>query len=198
MGIIKFISNQCSKPTGFSGYLSTLFMNVLNNAMYNQCEKIILSDTGNKNILDIGFGNGYMLKRISNKNLNLSGIDISEDALVMANKKLGKLANLSHGDVEKLDFKESSIDLAYTINTFYFWQNPQNALSEIKKVLRNKGVFINFCYTKEWLDNIVYTKYGFNKLSKEKLLELHKNAGFSKVNIIEIIKGKSFFIYCKK
>ena len=139
-----------------------------------------------------------MIKSRSNKKLNLRGIDIYEEALGMANKNLCKLANLTHGDGEKLDFKESSSDLAYTINTFYFWQNPQKALSEIKKVLRNKGVFINFCYTKEWLDNIVYTKYGFNKLSKEKLLELHKNAGFSKVNLIEIIKGKSFFIYCKK
>lgn len=64
MGIFKYIGSQFAKPKGFGGKLSTLFMNMLNKQQYASVVKCFNS-LKSKNVLDIGFGNGYLLSRLS-------------------------------------------------------------------------------------------------------------------------------------
>lgn len=199
MSIAKYIAGQFGYPTGIGGRWATTIMNLLNKKLYRVCCGIVKEQAANK-ILDIGFGNGYALAYLSKRitTMQLYGIDISADALQMAKRRLGNKATLSVGNIEKLDFAPDSFDMAYTINTFYFWQNPQTALSEVKRILNVGGVFLNMCYTKEYLNKLHYTNYGFTKIDSREILELHRDAGFSTAELVEIEAGKSFYIICER
>ena len=80
----------------------------------------------NENILDIGYGNGHLLKMIYKKNpVNMYGIDISNDAKDMAIKKnkeaasVGRL-HLKVGDCCALPYEDDMFDAVTSINTVYF------------------------------------------------------------------------------
>ncbi|MDR0912220.1 MAG: class I SAM-dependent methyltransferase, partial [Methanobrevibacter sp.] len=69
--LFDFISNQFSNPHGFFGKISTFIMNKLNKKQY----KFILDNIKIENgdiILDIGFGNGYLIKKLISNNSNNS------------------------------------------------------------------------------------------------------------------------------
>ncbi|MEG1684323.1 MAG: class I SAM-dependent methyltransferase [Bacteroides sp.] len=196
---IKYISHQFACPTGFSGRVATQLMNIFNGKMYQVCSNII-SEFSDQRILDIGFGNGYMLHIIQQQNNDndLYGVEISNDALRLAKRRLGIDSQLFIGTAEKLNFENCFFNVIYTINTFYFWQNPSSALTEVKRTLAVGGLFINICYKKEWLDKLKYTKYEFNKKMNEDIVQLHIEAGFSSVELKVIEQNKSFYIMCTK
>jgi len=79
--IYKYIAQQFGNPTGFGGKISTFIMNCLNRKQYKTVvENIDIQETDT--VLDIGFGNGYLLRKLSNKNpQKICGIEISADML---------------------------------------------------------------------------------------------------------------------
>jgi hypothetical protein len=50
---------------------------------------------------------------------------------------------------------------------------------------------------KEYLDKIIYTKYGFNKYSVEEIENITENNGMEIMRTIEIKKNKSYCIISK-
>lgn len=85
-----------------------------------------------------------------------------------------------------------------SINTIYFWSNTEKGLSEIRRVLKPGKSFYNVVYTKEWLDKLSYTQKGFKKFEPEQLVELGEKVGFDKIDVHNIVKGKSFVVIYTK
>ncbi|MFR0836294.1 MAG: class I SAM-dependent methyltransferase [Barnesiella sp.] len=84
----RFIASQFGKPSGISGIVATFIMNRMNGKLYRFVEDKLSLKPGEK-VLDIGFGNGSFIRRLSgigNGN-KIYGIDISEDMLKVAVKK---------------------------------------------------------------------------------------------------------------
>jgi ubiquinone/menaquinone biosynthesis C-methylase UbiE len=155
-------------------------------------------------VLDIGFGNGYLIKKLSKCHpKQICGVEISQDMLSRVTKKNrqrisdGNL-DLRLADVQKLPFDSAMFDKVCTVNTFYFWKDVDSCFSEIKRTLKSDGVFINAVYTKEWLDNWIYTRYGFSKYSVEQITEITEKNGLKVVTVIEIQAKKSLCIISKK
>jgi hypothetical protein len=69
--------------------------------------------------------------------------------------------------------------------------------SEIKRIIKPDGIFINVLYTKNYLNKIIYTKYGFNKYSIEEMGDITKSNGVEIIKTIEIQKNKSYCIISK-
>lgn len=199
MTIGRYIAEQFGKPVGIGGRIATWLMNIGNRRMYLKCRDIVLEAAAEK-VLDVGFGNGYMLNmlRKQRKNIQLYGIDISEDACRMATGRPGREAELRVGCIGDLKFEDACFDVIYTINTIYFWSDIEKVLEKIERILVPGGLFINFCYTKECLDKLNCTRYGFNKMSCQQMLRLHSDVGFSTVELADIRKGRSFYIICRK
>lgn len=199
MGFKEFWANQFREPKGFGGRIAAFIMNRMNRPMY----KIVLTEikSGMK-VLDIGFGNGYMLKKLLKKyNSKFYGIDVSRDMVRLAaakNKKAVKNGGLqiAEASVGNIPF-ENKYNQIYTINTVYFWPELEKGLKEVYGKLEAGGEFLNVCYTKEHLDRISFTRYGFTKYSERELIDAMRNAGF-KTELIPIKKGKSFYIKAKK
>jgi ubiquinone/menaquinone biosynthesis C-methylase UbiE len=174
-------------------------MNLVNKKLYCKVSDTVLKHSGTK-ILDVGVGNGYLEKMLSGKsNVVVTGIDISEDMIKNASQRnhaavqQGRVI-LSLGDCCDLQFQDGTFDAVTSINTIYFWPDTIKGLSEIRRVLKDDGIFVNAVYSQEWLKRVSYTKKGFKFFSKKDYVSDGKKAGFSDVIIEDIVRGKSFTI----
>ena len=197
---VKYVGRNFGNPNGFGGKITTKIMNIINQKQYNAVLNNIHLKQDNI-ILDIGFGNGYLIKKLFEQNISIKiyGIEISNDMInktTIKNKQNienGKL-KLSLENINKTSFGENTFDKIYTVNTIYFWNELDKSFSEIKRILKPDGMFINVIYTKEYLNKIIYTKYGFNKYGVEEIEKITKDNGMKIIKTVEIKKNKSYCI----
>ncbi len=201
--LMEYISSQCGNPRGIVGKVCCMVMNKMNQAMYKRTVSLVDVEPGEK-VLDIGYGNGYLLRALDQKkNLDLYGVDISNDMRLAATKRnrkadaAGRL-HLSVGDCCDLIFKDETFAAVTSINTIYFWSDTVKGLSEIRRVLKPKVCFYNVVYRKEYLDTLKFTESGFKKFEPKMLVELGRQAGFRKICVKTIVKGKSYVVIYKK
>ncbi len=142
-------------------------------------------------ILEIGYGNGNFYKDIFEKSpeAEISGIDFSRAmyAEATANNvdliKTGKL-DLHYNSSDIIPYQDAIFDKVFCLNVVYFWENPQDHLKEIIRVLKPNGKFYAGIRTKETMQKIPFTKYGFTMYHPyefEAVLKDNqfKNTGFS-------------------
>ncbi|QQO08751.1 class I SAM-dependent methyltransferase [Breznakiella homolactica] len=197
---IKYVAEQFARPEGIGGTVSTFIMNRMNRKQY-QAVSGNIHIKPDETILDIGFGNGYMIKKLNElRPRRIYGIEISEDMVRKGRKKFMDAANVTvlKADIAELPMEDRTIDKIYTINTCYFWNDAGKSFSEIKRVLRENGLFLNAFYTKNWLDTLEYTNHGFKKYTLEELAEMTGRYGFRVKDIIEISTEKSYCIVAEK
>jgi ubiquinone/menaquinone biosynthesis C-methylase UbiE len=201
---IKYVGENFGNPNGIGGKISTKIMNIINQKQYNAVLEN-LNLVSNDIILDIGFGNGYLIKKLfkGNSSIKICGIEISKDMLYKVstqnrqNIKNGAL-QLFLSNINKTPFENNFFDKIYTVNTIYFWNELDKSFSEIKRIIKQNGIFINVIYTKKYLDKIIYTKYGFNKYTVGEIKDITECNGMKIIEIKEIQKNKSYCIISKK
>lgn len=198
----EYLGTQFANPRGFIGKICCLIMNLINKSMYKSTAKTLYL-AKNSAALDVGYGNGYLIKKLYKKySCNLYGIDISGDMQKLALKKNrkgvadGKI-NLTVGDCCNLPYSDDTFDAVTTVNTVYFWEDIKQGLSEIFRVLKAGGKFINAVYSQEWLKKLAYTEKGFHFFTQETLINVGYEVGFSEVDINKISE-KSFSVIYKK
>ena len=199
----EYIGSQFGNPRGIVGNVCCVLMNIINKAMYKNTVSV-MNISPDENMLDIGYGNGYLLNCVYKKTkTNLYGIDISEDMKIQATKRNKKALSdgklfLDIGDCCDLKYTDDFFEAVTSINTVYFWEDTIKGLSEIHRTLKSGGSFYNVVYTKEWLDKLSYTEKGFKKFEPDELASLGKAAGFEKIQVRDIVKGKSFVVIYTK
>jgi len=146
-------------------------------------------------LLDIGCGGGATLKRLAELSPKgkIYGIDYSEVSVresTVFNQTLidaGKMEILS-GSVECMPFPDSTFDGITTVESFYFWPEPGQNLREVRRVLKEDGVFLliadiygGYDFDAHTQDNI--RKYNLYNPSPDEFEQLFRNAGFSIVKV---------------
>lgn len=98
-----------------------------------------------QNILDIATGTGDFAIAIAKKihpDSKIVGIDIAEKMLEIGRKKVPAQVELQLGSAENLDFTDESFDvvsIAFGVRNF---ENIDQSLSEIHRVLKSKGKLV--------------------------------------------------------
>ncbi len=94
--------------------------------------------------LDLGCGTGELMRRILEKDGSkvLYGLDLSEQMLETAKKKLGGKVDLVLGDSEHLPFEDASFDVVYCNDSFHHYPAPDEVLGEVFRVLKPGGTFL--------------------------------------------------------
>lgn len=143
--ILKTIAGQLRKPTGEYATQVGEKMNEGNlhiNLITIEALNIVPED----NILEIGMGNGYFVKNILSidKSIKYTGCDYSEIMVEECNKQNETFittgqAKFIIADAKELPFGNETFDKVFSINTIYFWDNPNIVLAEIVRVLKSKG-----------------------------------------------------------
>ena len=185
MGLFNYLIQQSKKPKGNIG---KIMLNIMNNAHKNIFKFGIenLNIKENIKILDLGFGGGKLLKILSKKykNIELFGIDFSEDALKTASKnnqkdiKNGKI-KLLQSDIEQIPYPDYFFDIITAFQTHFYWNDLENKICEIYRVLKTEGQLL-----------VVAEKYKINYhmkgyKTKNELEELLKETGFNKIEYNE-------------
>jgi SAM-dependent methyltransferase len=154
MSFIEKYVKQCRKPEGKLGR----FVGRTMNYGHGSIRKWGLKHIRDKNyscILDIGCGGGMAIKELSSiyPDSKVYGIDYSED-MVELSKKYNKknirkgLVEIQKGNVSSLPFCDDFFDLITAFETYYFWPDLKNDLTEIKRVLKSEGrlLMVNEAY----------------------------------------------------
>ncbi len=136
-------------------------------------EKMVL--TANSGILDIGCGTGFTLLELSTlvKKGKLTGIDLSAAMIDQARKKLQGITNATvvQAEVEKIPFKSNSFDYVISTEAFHHFPNPQKALKEMKRVLKNQGriIIADISFPPHFLFNVLFKlEPGFVQMYSQK------------------------------
>ncbi len=199
----EYVSSQFRNPRGIGGKIVSLIQNTVNRKMYKTAVSLVNLGKADR-ILDVGYGNGHLLKRIYKKQpVSLYGIDISADAKKMAERKntralkSGNL-HLSVGDCCSLPYEDNMFSAVTTINTIYFWQDTVKGLTEIRRILKEGCSFINLFYSIKYLDRVKYTQVGYKKFTVDELVQAGKDAGFNSVEVKDIVTGENFAVIYTK
>ena len=202
--IMKYIAVQFGNPHGFGGQISTFIMNCLNMRQYHAVERLLLIEPGNK-ILDIGFGNGYLIRYLNRNypSTQLYGIDISEDMLRTALQKSHEAISngnmhLTIADVVSLPFEDERFERIYTVNTHYFWSDIDKGLQEIRRVMKPDALFLIVGHYKKYLDRLPIAKYNFKKYEIEEIEVLLQKNGLVLERNICVEKYKSYCLTIRK
>ena len=181
------LSKQLCNPRGLGGRIVARLMNWGNNEMYDELISEI-SDPGER-ILEIGFAGGAHFRKLINTlgDSSIVGIDRSETMLKMASRTNRDLIRnngleLLLSEIGSMPFENDSFTTVYTLNTIYFWNDPESDIKNIYRILKPGGVFILGFNSQEMLEKNGYRKSVFTFYTKEKAENLLKQAGF------EIIK----------
>lgn len=154
-----------------------------------------LNINGTENVLDIGCGGGDALKKMSLAITtgHLTGADYSEVSVELSKKNniddinSGKM-EIIQASVENLPFDDNSFNIIYTIESFYFWNNPVECLKEVRRVLAPNGIFMIIAdihgdaeLSQEEIYNI--KKYNLFNPTLAQFRELLEKSGFSDIKI---------------
>lgn len=99
---------------------------------------------GVKRILDLGCGNGRHVVFFAELGFDVYGIDISEEAIEIANawlEKKGLKAYLKVGDIEKLPFEDEYFDIiiSFGVLDHILFTKAKNVIEEVRRVLAPNG-----------------------------------------------------------
>jgi ubiquinone/menaquinone biosynthesis C-methylase UbiE len=101
-------------------------------------EKIshLVSKVDGINLLDVGSGEGHVLGKVLEKQkFQTTALDPNENALIVLKKKLPEVET-KNGYIEKLPFTEDSFDVIMCCEVLEHLEDPERALSELKRVGR--------------------------------------------------------------
>ena len=151
----------------------------------------IISDIveSNSRVLDLGCGNGTLLKLLKNKNIKGSGIEISQDEVI---KCLSKGLSVIQGNIDEglKQFQSDSYDYVILNQTLQSTQNPEYVLEEMLRVGKKCIVsFPNFAY---WRIRYCFCTQGIMPKSKVLPFEWYNTPN------IHLLTIKDFFEFARK
>ncbi|MDD5067544.1 MAG: class I SAM-dependent methyltransferase [bacterium] len=185
------VGGQFREPTGFFGRLFARRMNKRNKPLYQAAFRQ-MDIRPHDLILEVGFGNGLSLQWLSGlaSGGKVFGIDISLTMMKEAERICRSL--IRAGKIEILQANSGSIpypddffDKICTINTIYFWDDPDKTANELRRVLKPSGrVFLSF-RSKSHLQKYKHTRYHFRFYEPEEVEKLLARNGFRDIRYIE-------------
>ena len=110
-------------------------------------EKISPSET----VLDVACGTGELerLLLLDNPQQRITGVDISEEMLKVAQQKLSEFSQVSWkvAGSSELSLCNSCFDVVICANSFHYFEDPQGSLKEIQRVLKPNGrvIILDWC-----------------------------------------------------
>ena len=133
------------RPQGVLGRLDGIIMARMN-ADCGAWVSDLLEVAPNDSVLEVGFGPGLVIQRLSNLAAagRVAGIDQSWEMVEQARARNATAiqsdrVDLRHGSVESLPFDDNSIDKAVAINSMQVWPDAVAGLREIRRVMKPGG-----------------------------------------------------------
>lgn len=142
-----------------------------------------LKKNGKGKLLDVGCGRSPYKDNVLKYVESYTGVDHPKVA------KLYDSINKPdyYADASKLPFTNGSFDTVIMLQVLEYLEKPQLALNELKRVLKKDGTLI---LTSPFMYPLHDGKYDRNRFTKEGVIKMLQESGFSKVNIT--VQGNFF------
>ncbi|NNG01123.1 MAG: class I SAM-dependent methyltransferase [Desulfobacteraceae bacterium] len=203
MGLSAFFSSQARKPSGLFGRLVMSAVFNIGNANINRFVYEMMSVKENDHILEIGFGTGKLMYEMAGHIDTglIEGVDFSEDMVSIARRKnKGYLAEgkvrIHKGNFDDMPFRKGIFAKACSVNTIYFWQDPDQTARKIANILEPGGMFVTAFEDIEQLEKRQLSEDIFRLYSTDRVKSLLIEAGFSTPVHIETRKFGSSLLNC--
>jgi SAM-dependent methyltransferase len=138
-----FLDGQFSRPSGVLGSLVGVAMAIEHKALHRSVvDRLSLGPTDR--VLEVGFGPGTALKSVSAWAGFAAGIEPSREMVAQARWRnrsairSGRVEIL-RASVEAIPFPNDSFSVAFEVNTFAHWSDPERGIGELFRVLRTNG-----------------------------------------------------------
>jgi ubiquinone/menaquinone biosynthesis C-methylase UbiE len=123
-------------------------------------EILPFAELANKDVLEIGVGNGSHAQLISPHCRSYTGIDLTQYAVNSTSKRFQVMelnGNIRQMDAEKLEFPDSSFDHIWTWGVIHHSANTRQILGEMNRVLRPGGKSTIMVYHRSFLYYYIFT-----------------------------------------
>jgi ubiquinone/menaquinone biosynthesis C-methylase UbiE len=101
-------------------------------------EKIDQPGNDRKSLLDVGCGYGYFLRLAADRNWEVTGVEIAQDAVGVARNTIGK-ENIHHGNLRSASLPPQHFDAVTLWDVLVLAQDPAEDLSECFRILKPGG-----------------------------------------------------------
>lgn len=197
---LQSIASQLKKPEGEKGIEMANMMHETNiNMTLSSIQNLHISQ--GDIILELGHGNAAHLEYLMEQSTHLKyyGLEMSELMFQEArqinrNYVSQKQAFFSIYDGNTIPFEDNSFNKVFTVNTIYFWQEPEKLLSEIYRVLQPKGILCITFAEESFMKQLPFTQFEFELYSTEKAEKLIEKTSFKIINketLTEKVKSKT-------
>ncbi len=188
---LKQIAAQLRKPEGEMAAQVGEKMNE-GNRLLNLRTIGRLSVASGDHILEIGMGNGSFVPVILSvaPTVRYTGCDYSPEMVgqALARNQVAVengRARFLVGDAGSLPFPESQFDKVLTVNTIYFWEQPEAVLAGLYRVLKPGGTLLIALRPKATMQHYPFVSYGFRLYDAGEVTRLLSAAGFRVVSTEE-------------
>lgn len=197
---LQSIASQLKKPEGQKGIEMANMMHETNiNMTLSSIQNLHISH--GDIILELGHGNAAHLEYLMEQSSNLKyyGLEMSElmyqeARQINRNYVSQKQAFFLLYDGNQIPFPDAHFNKIFTVNTLYFWQEPVKFLSEIYRVLDNKGIFSLTFAQESFMKKLPFTAFEFELYNTEKVKKLISQTPFKVIkteNQTEKVKSKT-------
>ena len=117
-------------------------------AAYDEMYELIRPVVRHKTVLELATGTGLIAKHIVNAAAHIEATDASPEMIAEAKRdtRSAKL-HFSVQDIFRLPYADQSFDVVIMSNALHIVPQPEKALQEIKRVLKDDGVLIAPTFT---------------------------------------------------
>ena len=173
----RFLARQFAQPSGWIGRaLIAPWLDRISAPMNRLALEMLDPEPGER-VLDVGFGGGGLLAALRARGCEPIGIDVSEVAVRRARRRF-PATELHRASVEAMPLGDGSLDAAVSLNSLYFWPEPEAAMRELARVLRPGGRLVLLFEPPEELRKWPGHRHGFRLFEAAEVKALMGGAGF--------------------
>ena len=118
---------------------------------------------GEEQLLDIGCGTGELEKALlqTKPKLNIFGVDLSEDMLNIARKKLPNFPNITfqEGDILNIELPANFYDAVFSLSNLHYFPYPNLIFKKVSHLLKPKGLFVIIDWNRDTFRGKIYNAY---------------------------------------
>jgi SAM-dependent methyltransferase len=188
--LAKFVARQLGAPSGVIGRWVLAPLWNRRNAALNDVVFDRLALHSDDRVLEIGFGGGYLLRRMTGVVTQgfVAGVDVSEAMVAVCERRYRTLVRaggleLRSAPAESLPYRSGCFSKACTVNSLFYWSDALQALREMHRVLEESGRLVVCATRKRSIENKRFAAHGIGLYEDEEVREMMERVGFEKVEM---------------
>ncbi|MBT9547763.1 MAG: methyltransferase domain-containing protein [Candidatus Sericytochromatia bacterium] len=179
------VAAQLRKPSGESANQVAAQMNI-SNRLLTEISYRLLAARAQEILLEVGPGNGAFLNDLLSAvgpHGRVHALDYSTEMIAEICQRHSEACatgclQVQEGQLQALPYADQSMDGICTVNTLYFWDSPPTCLAELWRVLKPGGRLVIGFRSRQAVQNLPFTQYGFQLYSPAEVISLSEAHGF--------------------